>query len=203
MGRRTHKSDRCDRCRTHVQWCVCAEVPTLDLQTHVALVAHKRELTKPTMPGRLALLALTTHSLHEHGQADHPLDLTHLVTPERRLLVLFPAEGAQVLDATMQDADPRPVTLVVPEGTWRQASKVARRVPGLEHAEPVVLSPGPPTRYRLRREPRAGGLATMEAIARALGVLEGPDTRRVLEQLFDLWVERTLYTRGSRITPPP
>jgi hypothetical protein len=52
-------------------------------------------------------------------------------------------------------------------------------------------------RHRLRHETREGGLATIEAIARALGVLEGGQVRSILEKVFCAMVERTLWSRGQ------
>jgi DTW domain-containing protein YfiP len=61
----------------------------------------------------------------------------------------------------------------------------------------VTLPDGPPTRYRLRREPREGGLATFEAIARALGILESTEVQAQLEAVFERMVAETLATRGA------
>jgi tRNA pseudouridine65 synthase len=88
------------------------------------------------------------------------------------------------------------VTLVVPDGSWGQAKRAAKRIPGMAQAEMVVLAAGSPTAYRLREEPKLGGLATFEAIARALGVLESPAIQAQLEGLFATMVERTLSTRA-------
>jgi len=48
----------------------------------------------------------------------------------------------------------------------------------------------------LRRAARPGQLCTLEAIARALGVLEGPEVQRQLEGLLRIMVERTLWSAG-------
>ena len=74
---------------------------------------------------------------------------------------------------------------------------MGRRLPGLDDLERVTLPQGPPTRYRLRTETREGGLATFEAISRALGILETTAVQEQLESVFDLMVERTLQTRGQ------
>jgi DTW domain-containing protein YfiP len=89
------------------------------------------------------------------------------------------------------------MTLVVPDGTWRQAGKMCRRLPWMAGLRRVALPEGPPTEYRLRAEVVAGGLATAEAIARALGILEGPAVQGEIERVLRLMVERTLLTRGS------
>ena len=56
--------------------------------------------------------------------------------------------------------------------------------------------PTTPTIYRLRAEFHEGRLATLEAIARALEILEGPSVRAALEDLFRIMVARTLWMRG-------
>jgi len=93
-----------------------------------------------------------------------------------------------------------PVALVVPDGNWRQAWKVRSRVPGLKDVRCVTLPPGAPSIYRLRSEPHPAGLATIEAIARAMGVLEGPEIQASLEHVFRAMVERTLWARGRLAT---
>jgi len=185
----------------HTASCLCADIHPLDLGTQLVLIMHQREVSKTTATGPLALRALTQSELQVHGARDRPLDLTELHTRGRRVLLLFPAPDARPLTAELLAEDARPVTLVVPDGSWRQASRAARRIPGLAQAENVVLVEGPASAYRLRQEPKDGGLATFEAIARALGVIESPAVQRQLEALFTRMVERTLATRGRAVVP--
>jgi tRNA pseudouridine65 synthase len=112
-------------------------------------------------------------------------------------VVLYPSDDAVVLDKRFAQADPRPVTLVVPDGNWRQASRIPQRVPGLVHAPRVVLPSGPPSAWGIRTETRDGGLATFEAIARALGVLENPELQEQLELLFQHLVRGTRAARSD------
>jgi DTW domain-containing protein YfiP len=112
--------------------------------------------------------------------------------------LLFPAEDALPLARWKDSA--LPLTLIVPDGTWSQASRARRRVAGLAELPCVTLPEGPPSGYGLRHTVGAGRLSTMEAIARALGVLDGPEVERALLDLHRLIVERTLWTNG-RIAP--
>jgi len=175
--------------------CVCDLIPSprLELGTRVVLFIHRYEDRKPTNTGRLATECLARSSVIVLGHRAHPGRF--VPEPGSEPLLLFPDEAAPPLAA--QD---RPVTLIVPDGNWRQASKVRRRVPGLGDVRCVSLPPGPPSTYRLRSEPVDGGLATMEAIARALGILEGPEVRAALERVFVAMVERTLWSRGQLAT---
>jgi DTW domain-containing protein YfiP len=61
----------------------------------------------------------------------------------------------------------------------------------------VTLPPDVASIYRLRAEAHGHGLATIEAIARALGILEGAHAREALERVFRAMVERTLWARGT------
>ena len=202
MGTRSHRTERCQRCILHLTDCICAEIPELSLHTRVVLVMHHKERYRTTNTGGLALEALSNHRWLMHGLRDDPADLRPLVEEGRRELLLFPSDDARVLTPELVAEDPRPVTLVVPDGNWRQASKAARRIPGADQFANVVLPEGPPTRYQLRHEPVAGGLATFEAIARAIGILESPEAQLRLETLFDEWVRRTLATRGNPAWTP-
>jgi DTW domain-containing protein YfiP len=74
---------------------------------------------------------------------------------------------------------------------------VRNRVPGLRDLPCVSLPRGEPSRYRLRFEAHELGLSTLEAIARALGLLEGPQVQRALEEVFEIVVERILWSRGT------
>ena len=196
MGTRSKRSIRCPRCRMHDRLCICAAIPRLDLATRLVLVMHCREHIKPTATGPLALAVLTNSELRIHGDREHPLDFSDLESPERRTLLLYPGEEVPELSRTFLAADPRPINLVVPDGNWRQAARMGKRLPGLEHAAMVRLPEGEKTAWGIRRECHPGGLATFEAIARALGIIESYEVQQSMEELFGLMVARTLQARG-------
>ena len=195
MGTRSKRSERCPRCRMHVPHCICRSIPRYDLDTRLVLVMHHREYIKTTATGPLALEALSNSELRIHGHKERPLDFSDLDVPDRRTLLLYPGDDVPVLSRSFLE-DNRPVTLVVPDGNWRQASRMGRRLPGLGHAEMVRLPEGPLTRWGVRREAHPHGLATFEAIARALGIIESPVVQAGMEDIFRLMVETTLRSRG-------
>lgn len=175
----------------HMGLCVCSIVPRLETRTRLVLVIHHTEIRKPTNTGHLAASCLVNSEVHVRGRENVPT--RPFEWGESTPVLLYPHEGeAEVL--TAQD---RPVSLIVPDGNWRQAAKVRARVPGLKDVRCVTLPPGPPSSYRLRSEPHPQGLATIEAIARAMGILEGPHVQAALEHVFRAMVERTLWLRGA------
>jgi DTW domain-containing protein len=194
MSRRDHPDGRCARCRMYEVLCVCALMPRLETRTRLVLVIHHFEARKPTNSGQLAALCLPNSEVCVRGRADGAAP-SFAADPSTQPLFLYPHEGALPIASFAQS--PRPITLIVPDGTWRQAGKVRQRMAGLSEVPCVSLPPDAPTRYRLRSEFHDGRLATLEAIARALGILEGPRVRAALEELFRVMVDRTLWLRGT------
>lgn len=174
--------------------CLCALIPRIYTRTRLSVIMHRFEARKPTNSGRLAADCLVNSEIRlrgNEGEPDEPFEWDDSVQP----LLLYPAQDAVPL--TQFAECERPVLLVVPDGTWRQAFKVRTRVPNLTRMPCVALPPGIPTRYRLRAQSQEQGLGTMEAIARAMGILEGAQVQEALEQVFEALVERTLRIRGK------
>ena len=186
MSRRENLAKRCKGCMMHMSLCVCSFFETkLETRTHLLLVIHRAEIRKPTNTGYLAAKCLANSSVLVRGNSENPTEALDFGDTEP--VLLYPHDGVQELVPT-----DRPVTLIVPDGNWRQAAKVRARVPGLKDVRCAILPPGPPSIYRLRSEAHAHGLATMEAIARAMGILEGPHIHDALTVVFRAMVERTL-----------
>lgn len=193
---------RCGRCWIFKPLCVCGEFVPRETRTRVIIVMHRRELTLATNTARLAALCLSRCEIRVRGLEDERLSQQGLVpTADVQPVVLFPYEDAEVLDPAWldrHDVASRPVTLIVPDGNWRQGRKAATREPGLKDLPRVKLAPGPLSRYRLRKEHQPQFVSTFEAIARALGVLEGnPVLREELEAFFEKRVERSLWASGK------
>ena len=176
--------------------CVCALIPSprLATRTRVVLFIHRYEDRKPTNTGRLALECLENSQIFVRGHEASPSPPFE-AEPGSAPLFLFPHPGATPLADYAQST--QPVTLIVPDGSWRQASKVRNRVPGLRNVPCVWLPKDTRSVYRLRHEAHETGLATIEAIARAMDILEGVHVRGVLERVFLAMVERTLWSRGQ------
>ncbi len=160
--------------------------------TRVVVVMHAREVTRPSNTGRLAPLLLERAEVRIHGALGAPVRLDDLLA-EPGAAVLFPDPDAAPLDPLHP-----PRTLVVPDGSWRQARRIARREGGLAALPRVRLSETAPSAYQLRCHPSPDRLATFEAIAQALGVLEGPELEATLLAGFDRFVQAVLQTRGRR-----
>jgi DTW domain-containing protein len=186
----------CSTCRLATTLCICALVPRLHTRTRVVLVMPFGEARKPSNTGLLAARCLVDSTVQILRKRSGPVQAP-VVRDGELPLVLFPAADAAPI--TDYASSPQPIALIVPDGSWHQARALQQRGP-LRHHACVTLPPLGPSEYRLRAEPQVGGLATFEAIARALSILEGNAGAAISSAMlgvFRVMVDRTLWFRGK------
>lgn len=185
---------RCPRCLLHVPLCLCASLPRIEVpSTRVVLVPHAVEWRQASNTGRVAMLTLEGAELAVWGRRGEPLDLARLAAPETtRTVLLFPSDGAPLLEPK---GDGRPVRVLVPDGTWRQGRRIARKLSMLPHVERARVAAAP--QRTLRKRPSEDRLGTGEAIAAALEALGELDAAAALRDAVRTMVDRTLFVRGT------
>lgn len=164
---------RCVRCFRPGQYCFCEAIPTIDNLTHVLILQHVGERHHRFNTARIVQLALQRCERivdHNRGFANRSLPiLSGTAGRVGRAGLLFPAEGATELSDLPATA--RPEQLVIIDGTWHQAKTIVRDTPQLQQLPCYRLSPTSPGQYRIRREPTAHSLSTLEATVSALRAL--------------------------------
>jgi DTW domain-containing protein YfiP len=203
----------------HLSLCICALLPRLEARTRVVLLLHQLEVDKPTNTGVVAARCLVNSAIVYRGRAPGHRDADAVAAPRddddeatddgieaqaariaaqipagTRAAFLFPHEAAQPLEAWREHAEP--TTLVVPDGTWRQASRARGRLAAALGLPCVSLASVGREGTRLRAALRPGRLATIEALAHALGVLEGAEIEEALLHVFRVMTDRTLWSNG-------
>ncbi len=181
----------------HSELCICELAPKLSLTTRLFLIIHKRELKRPSNSGRWAMLCLPNSEMRVRGEMDQPLNTLGLVDDQHTTLMLYPSAKSILITREFVDSLKKPISLIVPDGNWGQASRTSARIakefPEIVH---VTLPAGMGTNYRLRKEMQVDGMSTFEAIARTLSVIEGEKVGDELEHFFGTAIERMLKMRG-------
>lgn len=134
----------------------------------------------------MAHLALPNSELHVGVSFDeHPR--VQQLSEDPNAAVLFPGPDSREL-TTLEKP---PSTLVVIDGTWVQARKVLERNEKLLALPRVCFTPERPGNYRIRAEPAAHCVSTIEAVVEALGHLEkAPERFRPMLKAFEHMVDR-------------
>jgi tRNA-uridine aminocarboxypropyltransferase len=183
---RTRRLPRCSCCELPEPLCL-GEIAAIAARTPIVVLLHPSERRKSSNTGRILERVLTSATIHVHGtEAKVPL--------AARRLVLFPTADARELVAGDAGA-----LLVALDGTWAQARRMLRRDRWAAGAELVRLPPGAPSRYFLRRNSRDDGLCTLEAVARALAIVEDPSIAARLGEVLDAFVSRATALRQGRL----
>ncbi len=180
--------NRCYQCFRPLSLCFCQTIPQIDNRTDILILQHVGERNHPFNTARIVQKALRRCCL----AADHNQRLgRHDLPIQRNAGLLYPRANAPLL--TELAAAERPGQLVIIDGTWHQAKTIVRDVPQLRDLPCYRLAPSAAGQYRIRREPDAQSLSTLEATVAALRALE-PDTDG-LDQLlraFNTMVENQL-----------
>ena len=180
---------RCGRCFLPTRYCLCSALPRVETRARFVIVRHARETWKSTNTGRLAALALSCCELRTYGGTDSVLSLEDLTRAGTWLL--FP--GSPERDAGVTEAK----QIVVLDGTWHETRHMLNRLkpladlPRLSFAAPAIGV------TRLRRPPFPAAMSTLEAIGRAVALLEGEAVAVPLATLHEMMVERVFATRGK------
>lgn len=149
-------------------------------------MVHRFEAFKSSSTSKLAVRMLANATLVvREGRVDP-------VPAPPGSYVLFPNAAALPLD----EARARGLTrLVVPDGNWPQAGKMARRDPLCAGLPTVALTSTRRSAYGLRKSRRPNALCTFEAIAEALRVLEGDAVADAMHESFARWVSLSAQIR--------
>lgn len=185
---------RCHVCFKPLATCLCDLIEPVANRTHVTILQHPRERFHAIGTARIAALGLERSRLVVPRDCfTRSLEQRFPCPPDAG--VLFPSPQARALETLAPDE--RPSALVVLDGTWSQARHLHRANAWLHDLPHLSLRPLRPTRYRIRKAPRPEYVSTLEAIVRALEVIE-PETQGLdrLLDVFDTMIDRQLSHQG-------
>lgn len=162
------------------------------------MLQHPKEAGKALGTARMAHLSLPGSSLHVGTSWDESDVLRRACSdPDRPPVLLHPGPDARDL---LADPPRAPVTLIVPDGTWSQTRALVRASRELGRLPRYAFQPPEPSRYRIREEPSPEHVSTIEALAWALGAIEGePERFRALLRPFQVMVDAHLAARNGQV----
>ena len=193
--RRGTREKRCSECMVHHLNCFCNKIERLDLKTKVSILLFKKEVFLPSNTAHLTIKSLSNSQDYQRGHLGQVLPESFISKDQYQPLYLFPTEDAQELTPELLKSFNKPINLIVPDGTWRQAKKVHRREPLLTDIPRVKITPNQKSIYPLRRQKFEFGLCTHEAISYALEVLEGASTKLQMMNNLQIFIDAHLVNR--------
>jgi DTW domain-containing protein YfiP len=168
---------------------LCGEILPKKIETKLILITQWAEWWRASNTGRLVKLMIPETTILLRGDPGALPMKAYDISDFENPVLLFPGANAFSLTHEYAASLNRPITLFVPDGTWREAGRVVRRTPFLRGVSKTQLINLPPSRYRLRKKGRVGTVSTLESVAYVLEVLEGREIAESLMRLFDKFVE--------------
>jgi DTW domain-containing protein YfiP len=181
----------CERCRRPLSVCFCKDITPIETKTRVVILQHPRERDVGIGTARIARISLAGALLR--SDVDFSSDpVVRDLLAAGNAYILFPGDDAIDVETANFSS---PITLLVLDGTWKQAQKLLKANPALAALPRLRLTPAQPSFYdQIRREPAEHCVATIEAIAHVLGHLEGdPDRFANFLRPFTDMVKRQLH----------
>lgn len=175
--------DRCSECEINKRWCFCKKIPSINNKTPMTVIIHIKESSLTSNTARLALKSLNNSNYYIRGQKFNETALD--IKKGHHHLYLYPHEDSEVLTKELVDSIDKPIQLIVPDASWKQARKIRRRE-NLDELQTVRLPLEIKGNYTLRNSGKENSLCTIEAIAYALGIIESKDIQDSLINIFEV-----------------
>lgn len=194
--RRQNIALRCPRCLINKSLCFCDHIPSVETETKVSLIVHIKEKVLSSNTAHLAHQCLSNSEFLYRGLKDNPIESTFELDPNYQALYLYPSEMAQELTLELLESFEKPIQLIVPDGSWRQAKKFHKRVPLFQSIPHVKLPMIPQSLYQLRKQKYENSVCTLEAIAYALGIIENTNIQNELIKILQVKNEKVMSSRA-------
>jgi DTW domain-containing protein YfiP len=94
-------------------------------------------------------------------------------------------------------------TIVLLDGSWKQTSRMLKRMPELIRLPRLEIAPASPPLPRIRHPYFEGGMCTMEAGIQALKPFMTEEQTEHLTQNYILWLDRVRQMSGLRMPLMP
>jgi DTW domain-containing protein YfiP len=148
----------------------------------IVVLRHWREKNRDTNSGQLVTDCIAGARVVDMVDESYKNLAAHL--PKGNVWLLFPesidSAGNVVVPTHRGLPDPLPKTIVVVDGTWAEAQRMAKALPGLPR---LVPQGGPRASERLLAPPQAGAMATAEAIAALIAQVD-PHAAACLDRAY-------------------
>ncbi len=190
---RYNRINKCRSCRVFKDYCYCSYLTEVATKSKISIILHTNETQLISNTARLAELTLKNSKTFIRGKKDLPFNAIDLIDENYENLYLFPDQDSEVLNEDFIAKITKPVNLIVPDGSWRQAKKILGREETFQKIKKVKLENIGESIYQLRKSPGKDSLCTFEAIAYALRVTEN-------EEVFQTSIKNLQYMVRAHLT---
>lgn len=203
---------RCNTCQLGADYCICQQLVGAQSHCDILLLIHRNELLKPSNSGRLIADTLpnNTHAFLWSRTEPNPELLALLADPKRQFLLVFPPQDGdprekfssqQAKEKMASEWQGKKITLLLLDGTWKQARKMYGKsdylndIPCLTLCEQDIKDSA--GQYGLRQAHAPSLSSTCEAAAIALSAIGEKSAGRQTLKNFTTFNQAYIACRGN------
>ncbi|MBD2859428.1 DTW domain-containing protein [Spongiibacter sp. KMU-158] len=182
----------CSECLRPATTCLCGAIVQRRSAYQLIILQHPKEARHALSTAPLLARSIIGSQLLV-GETFDPCEILGADWQQTSVL-LYP--GERVIEAEKAQTLALK-NLIVLDGTWRKTAKLIHMNPWLTQLPCLALQPATPSRYRIRKSPRADGLSTIEATAQALNALHNSEDFDAILGVFDKMIEHQISAMGE------
>lgn len=179
----------CFKCFRPSSHCLCDQIETFKAHTNFLILQHPHEKRKYYSTAKLVLKSISNSEMLRGIEFD-PAFLQQKLSAGNFYLLYPGADSIDCQSLTLSSQD----TIVVLDGTWSEAGKILHRNPILHSLPKVSFTNEFKSQYRIRKQPKAKYLSTIESIAYLLKLSVSQDSTssrkeylKKYDQLFEVF----------------
>jgi len=192
---------RCDYCMLGKQFCICEHQPLVKSTAGFMLVMFDYEMIKPSNTGRLIADVIEDTFAYQWSRTEPNQEMIDIINTDCwQPFIIFPEE--YVVERERVQTGPliiepgkRPLYILL-DGSWREAKKMFKKSPWLEHIPVISFDPDVVSQYQIRKAAKDNQLATAEVASLVLGHHGEALNADILACWFDVFRER--YLAGTK-----
>ena len=186
-------------CALRGNTCVCTQMKTIRSPIQLTIVRHRKEVNRGSNSARILASSIEGTNVIDHGSR---YSGPTILAKERlnNAVLLFPM---------FYDPDPKypplewtgqftPRNLIVLDGSWKQTSRMLKKIEGLTALPRIPVKPLIPPLPRIRQPYFEGGMCTMEASISALQYFLQSNQIDQLKFNYLLWIDQVRKNSGIR-----
>ena len=193
------KMIRCEGCLLSVNYCICAGIEVANCHSAVCLLMSHNESYKPSNTGRLIADIIPDHYAFRWQRTEVEPELLALIAnPIYQPIIVFPNDNlpaSRFIEKIDVTEGKKPLFIFL-DGTWREAKRMMRKSPYLDHLPILSITPDKLSEYKLRVAAFDNHLGTAEVAIMVLEMANELDASAKLERHFIDF--REAYLSGKR-----
>lgn len=197
---------RCELCRLAVPFCICELAPKVNSEAGFLMLMYDTEVLKPSNTGKLIADLIPDSFAFLWSRTEVNPEIIALINdPIWQPMIVFPkdyaGENREIFDNKITLSSGKRPLFIMLDGSWREAKKMFRRSPYLQHLPVVSFTPKTSSdsselssRYQIRLAANNTELATAEVAAQVLSLMGEQTNADLLDLWFDVFSYQ--YQRG-------